>query len=95
MELVKSRKNIDRLDRELLKILSKRIKLVLKVAQYKKEKGMVLKHPEREKKIVERNRAIAKELGISEDFVESVFRTIIKESLKLEEIFQGQKSKTY
>ena len=85
MELEELRKNIDSIDRQILEILAKRMELVSKVAQYKKEKGITLKQPEREKQLIERNRAIAKELGLCEDFVESICRAIINESLRLEE----------
>ena len=95
MELEELRKNIDGLDKQVLEILAKRMELVSKIAQYKKEKGIALKQPEREKQLIERSRAIAKELGLSKDFVESLYRAIINESLKIEETFQEQKSKNY
>ncbi len=85
MELEELRKKIDGIDRQILEILAKRMEVVSKVAEYKKENKVALKQHRREKQLIERNRAIAKELGLSEDFVENICRTIINESLKLEE----------
>ncbi len=85
MELNELRENIDKLDKQLLENLAKRMKIVSNVAKYKKEKGIALKQPERETTLIKRNRTIAKELGLNEDFVESLYRAIINESLRLEE----------
>ena len=88
MELEELRKNIDSLDRQIFEILAKRMGIVSKIAQYKKENGVALKQPEREKILIKHNKKIAKGLGISEDFAESICKAIINESLKLEKTIE-------
>jgi len=85
MTIADLRKEIDELDEQLLKTLAKRMSLALEVAKHKKENGIPLKQPEREEQLVSYRKQMAKELGLSENFVEELWKAIIKESLRIEE----------
>ena len=56
-ELEKARKDIERIDREMAKLFEERMRAVEEVAAYKKEKGLPVKDPEREKQLIEKNTA--------------------------------------
>ncbi|MFA6430083.1 MAG: chorismate mutase [Candidatus Paceibacterota bacterium] len=90
MDLSELRNEIDQIDREFLSILSKRMKLIPKVAEYKKKNSIKRYQPEREKEVIKLRRELAKELNISSDLVESIFKEIIKDAHKIEEQIMGE-----
>ncbi len=54
MDLTSLRDNIDRIDRQLLSLFEERMETVQKVAQYKKEQGLPIFHPDRERQVLDR-----------------------------------------
>lgn len=54
-KLAKCRKEIDRIDRELMKLFEERMNVVLNVARYKKENNMEIFHKDREDQVIEKN----------------------------------------
>lgn len=54
MDIGEIRKEIDRLDDELLQIFNRRAALALKIGEIKKERGMAVYDPGREKRIFRR-----------------------------------------
>lgn len=54
-DLIKFREEIDNIDKELVKLFEERMNIVLKVATYKKEKGLDIFHEDREKEVIEKN----------------------------------------
>ena len=54
-KLAQCRKEIDRIDRELMKLFEERMNVVLEVARYKKENNMAIFHKDREKQVIEKN----------------------------------------
>ncbi|MGV1059669.1 chorismate mutase [Clostridium perfringens] len=54
-KLAQCRKEIDRIDRELMKLFEERMSVVLEVARYKKENNMAIFHKDREKQVIEKN----------------------------------------
>ena len=85
MELTELRKKIDQTDEEILRVLAKRMALIPGIAEYKRKNSLPLRQPEREQELIARKKELAKELGLSQKFVEKLFRIIIEESLRLEE----------
>lgn len=85
MDLEMLRKKVDETDEQMLKALAKRMRLVLQIAEYKKEKGLPLRHGEREEQLLEQRKQLAKKLGLDEDFAERLCKAIIKESLRVEQ----------
>ncbi len=90
MDLIELRKEIDQIDREFLDILSKRMKLIPKVAEYKKKNNIKRYQPEREKEVIELRKGLAKELNLNSDLVETIFKEIIKDAHKIEEEIMGE-----
>ncbi|ADL58790.1 MULTISPECIES: chorismate mutase [Methanothermobacter] len=65
--LKRSRREIDRIDREILDLISSRTSLAREIAEAKVALGMEIFDPERELEIIERTRRIARAYGINED----------------------------
>jgi isochorismate pyruvate lyase len=70
------RANIDRIDREIVKLLSERSKYVGQAAKLKKSTQDV-KAPNRVEEVISKVRALASEYGLDPEIVESVYRTMI------------------
>lgn len=79
-ELDALRKKIDMLDKDLLILLAKRFDLVDKIGYLKKNLGLLIYSPDREKDMLATRRKEAVSLGISPDLVEDILRRIIRES---------------
>ncbi len=79
-ELEKLRNEIDEIDAELVSLLSKRIETVKKVLAYKKKHQLPVYHPAREEDLIFNRRSLAKDKGLDPDFVEDIFRRILKHS---------------
>lgn len=83
-ELIALRQYIDNLDEELLQLLARRMQSVQKVGTYKKERGMPPLDQQRWQSLLEKRRAQAQELHLSEEFVTHLFELIHAYALKLE-----------
>lgn len=71
------RRHIDQIDRELLELLQKRMQVVTELAAEKRRAGAKVRDPARERQILEQRREHARELGLSPEFVESLYRLIL------------------
>lgn len=78
------RKQIDQLDEKILVLLARRIKIVKKIGQLKKEQNISVIDKNRWQNVL--NHAILKseELGLSKDFIKKVFNLIHKYSIKIQ-----------
>ena len=85
MMLEKYRKQIDRIDSEILKLLSERLEISLKVGALKKDSGVKVIDLGREKKIFERLVVEGSKLGLKENYIKKVFEVIIRDSSKNQE----------
>jgi chorismate mutase len=83
--LEKYRKQIDRIDSEILKLLSERLEISLKVGALKKDSGVKVIDLGREKKIFERLVVEGSKLGLKENYIKKVFEVIIRDSRKNQE----------
>ncbi len=70
------RENIDRIDREIVKLISERSNYVRQAARFKKTTDDV-KAPNRVEQVIANKRAYAKEIGMDPDMIEKIYRTII------------------
>ena len=61
MEIEKLRNKIDDLDGKILRLFEKRLDLVLKILEYKKENGIKIKDIKREEEILKKVKEIAYE----------------------------------
>lgn len=85
MDIDAIRDEINRLDDELLKIFNQRASLALKIGEIKKEKGIPVYDPDREKRIFQRMKSL--NAGPLEDeAIVRLFERVIDESRRLERI---------
>ncbi|MCQ9120786.1 bifunctional chorismate mutase/prephenate dehydrogenase [Rodentibacter pneumotropicus] len=88
MEALKDlRSEIDSLDRELIQLFSKRLKLVSQVGKVKHQHGLPIYAPDREIAMLQARRLEAEKAGISPDLIEDVLRRFMRESYTNENQF--------
>lgn len=85
MKIDDFRQEIDRLDRELLRIFNARAALALRIGEIKKEKGLPVYDPDRERRIFEAMTA-ANPGPLEDDAIVRLFERVIDESRRLERI---------
>jgi chorismate mutase len=76
-KLKEKRRKIDLIDRKLLSLLNRRLRIVLECGKIKKGMGKNVYDPKREKEVLERLRSRNKGL-LKEKDLEKIFTTIIK-----------------
>lgn len=74
------RNKIDRIDQDLLILLSKRLDLVSQVGEIKSRFGLFIYDSDREETILSHRRQEAITLGIPPDLVEDILRRVMRES---------------
>lgn len=79
------RNEINQLDRELLRIFNQRAALALKIGEIKKDLGLPVYDPEREKRIFEAM-STANPGPLENDAIIRLFERVIDESRRLERI---------
>jgi chorismate mutase len=79
------RQEIDRLDADLLRIFNERADLALRIGRIKKEKGLAVYDPSREKEIFRRMRA-NNPGPLDDQAVVRLFERVIDESRRLERL---------
>lgn len=84
MNLLKIRKEIDKLDMKFIKILARRMSYVSEVAMYKKNNNEKRRQKNREKEIFENLEKKAAELNLNPELLRDLFKRIIKESHRIE-----------
>lgn len=77
------RENIDKIDREVVKLLSKRSYFVKEAAKFKKNAEDV-EAPKRVEEVIKKVRCLAEEYGMQPDIVENIYRTMIKNFIDYE-----------
>lgn len=80
MQLSGVRGEIDKIDEQIVKLLSVRMELSTQLSFIKE----VVKDGQREKQILERVREIARKENLDEDFAEDIFKRIINHSCKIQ-----------
>ena len=85
MELEEIRKEIDKIDNEILSLLAKRKALAKEIALIKKSKNMPVLDEKREAELIKRLKKKSKELGLNEDLVVSLYNYILENSKKEQE----------
>jgi chorismate mutase len=78
------RRSIDEIDSRLLTLIEERLRLVLAVGDYKRDRGLAIYDPERERKLIERLMTEARP-PLEPDTVRRVFERLIDESRRLEQ----------
>jgi chorismate mutase/prephenate dehydrogenase len=74
------RRDIDVIDRQLVRLLVDRRRVVEKIAALKQQQDLPTFHPAREEDLISKRRAQAQEAGLDPDYVEDLFRTVLRHS---------------
>jgi chorismate mutase/prephenate dehydrogenase len=74
------RDQIDSIDKQLVELLAQRGRVVQQVIQVKQQHDLPTFHPAREENLISARRAQAKQAGLDPDYVEDLFRTVMRHS---------------
>jgi chorismate mutase-like protein len=78
------RKDIDRVDEVLVRLLNERARCVCEIGLLKKEQGVEVYQPDREKLVLQHVRGVAAEGPLGADAIARLFERIIDEARRLE-----------
>src|SRR5947209_2429224 len=78
------RDDIDRIDEVLVRLLNERARVACEVGKLKKELGIDVYQPEREKAVLKHVRGVAAEGPLGSDAIARLFERIIDEARRLE-----------
>jgi len=88
LDLDELRRRIDAVDQSILKLLHERVGLVMAVGEYKRERGIAVYDPERERALLERLSKAA-EPPLDAHTIRSIFERIVDESRRIEQHHVG------
>ncbi len=74
------RDQIDAIDKQLVELLAQRGRVVQQVTQVKQQHDLPTFHPAREENLISARRAQATQAGLDPDYVEDLFRTVMRHS---------------
>jgi len=83
-QLFRLRKEIDKLDYEVLELIASRLKLIQEIGLYKKENNITIFQPERWAEIVETRKKYGKEIHLSEEMILDLVKLIHRESITIQ-----------
>ncbi|WP_163192687.1 chorismate mutase [Clostridium thermarum] len=85
-ELKAYRDEIDAIDKEVVKLIEKRLEICLKVGQFKKERDLPILNEDREQHVLQNNLSLV-ENKYYEIYIRNILQTIMDESKKLQASF--------
>ena len=78
------RKDIDRVDEVLVRLLNERARCACEIGRIKKQQNVEIYQPDREKQVLEHVRSIAAEGPLDPEAIARLFERIIDEARRLE-----------
>ena len=81
-ELERLRRMVDSTDEELLEIIAKRMRLIEKIGNYKKENNITIFQPDRLNEIRETRTTFGGKLHLEEDFIRRILKDLHDESIR-------------
>lgn len=78
------REEIDKIDSNIIELLSKRNQLAPEIAMYKKANGLEIFQEEREKEVLAKKAEMSKNKGLNDNFVQEIFKAIMNESKRVQ-----------
>lgn len=78
------RRDIDRVDEVLVRLLNERARCACEIGRIKKELNVEIYQPDREKQVLDHVRSIAAEGPLDPEAIERLFERIIDEARRLE-----------
>lgn len=85
LDLADLRNELDKIDNNIIELLSKRFEVTKKVAIFKNKNNMEIFQSEREKKLIEMKLMVGKKIDLDEEFIYKLFQLIMDES-KLKQV---------
>ena len=85
MELPELRRELARIDHDLLALIARRQSLASDIGEAKRRAGRPTRDFDQEREVVERARAAARDLGVSPDLAEQLVLSLIRSSLTVQE----------
>lgn len=79
-DLNRMRQDIDQIDDQIVSLLAKRQSIVEDVVEFKKKHNLPVYHSAREEDLISRRRSQAKAAGLDPNYIEELFRTILRRS---------------
>ncbi|MER2474563.1 MULTISPECIES: chorismate mutase [Photorhabdus] len=80
------RMQIDEIDKQLVALLAKRLKICNKVAAFKRSHDVPVMQPNRVLEVKRKNSTFGRTLGLDPSFIEKLYGCIIDEACRLEEV---------
>jgi len=74
------RKQINKIDNQILKLLNKRNQLSKQVGKFKKQNNLPIQDKKREKQILANTQQKAKKLNLNKNYINQLFKLILKNS---------------
>jgi len=74
------RDEIDRMDRELLKLIARRLRSSIEIGQLKASRGLAMESPNREAELIAEARVDAQAIGLDPDYIEDVMKVVMAHS---------------
>jgi chorismate mutase len=84
------RREIEDIDREIIGLIDKRLKIAKKIFEAKRTSGIRISDPEQEKLVLSRAMDMATELGLDAGAVRNIFEILIRMSLEKQKELQGR-----
>ena len=89
MDILTLRRRIDDVDLKVIRLLSKRIKIVQKICDLKVKNNLSVYQPKRESSMLKKRKNFAKKYSLREQFIVDLFGRIFEESRYLQEKCQA------
>ncbi|MBN1596111.1 prephenate dehydratase [candidate division FCPU426 bacterium] len=86
MKLEKTRREIDRLDAQIVSLLNQRAMLAVEISHQKRRSNLPVFAPDRESKLLRRLKKLGGEGPLSQQALQSIYREIISASIALQEL---------
>jgi len=83
-EFEKYIRKINKINKELLKLLSKRVKISKKIKKYKQENNLKIYNKQRENRIFQWLEAISPKYNLDKKYTKDLFKLIIKNSREIQ-----------
>jgi chorismate mutase len=88
LDLDELRRGIDAVDQQILKLLHERIRLVMQVGEYKRQRGIPVYDPDRERQLLERLSSAA-EHPLDGPTIRRIFERLVDEYRRIEQHHTG------
>ena len=82
------REEIDVVDEQIIRLLSQRMELILKVGAFKKKHGIIPLDAKRWQEVLNSKLTLAKQFGLDTEMIKNIYENIHKVALQLETIDQ-------